>query len=170
MKETEDTQRTLSDFCLEVEVGKMGFRVGMAMGLGELGSCPHHWPQCSCKMMGNGPENSHRHLASRHQRRFAHSEPKSWWEWDFLFFDLTKGVVVWLGSIFGRLIYRRTACYIFARLFLNYYTFQNVANTQNVKYYSTAAWRALIYINVQRVAATLYGWMHKINKVMARQS
>jgi len=49
------------------------------------------------------------------------------------FFDLTKGVVVWLGSIFGRLIYRRTACYIFARLFLNYYTFQNVANTQNVK-------------------------------------
>jgi len=38
MKETEDTQRTLSDFCLEVEVGKMGFRVGMAMGLGELGT------------------------------------------------------------------------------------------------------------------------------------
>jgi len=27
MKETEDTQRTLSDFCLEVDVGKMGLKL-----------------------------------------------------------------------------------------------------------------------------------------------
>jgi len=40
MKETEDTQRTLSDFCLEVEVGKMGFRVGMAMGMGNWDPVP----------------------------------------------------------------------------------------------------------------------------------
>lgn len=56
-----------------------------------------------------------------------------------------RWLVVWLGSISVWLIYRQMACYIFARLFLNYYTFQNVANTQNVKYIHSQKRQHCIY-------------------------